>query len=351
MGQSNYREVNPWRRRWTWIVELAKRGFDPRYLWYRTKFTWFARLDVVGRFPPHLDIELSDACNLRCVMCIQGIEDGVKGAGSMDTTLAKRLIDQGAGQGLRSIKLNWRGEPALHRDLVEIIRHAKARGILDVQMNTNGIPFTEERIREVILAGLDRAIISMDGATKETYERIRVRASFEKLRENVLAFRRIRDELGRTRPFIRIQMVRMKDNAHEVQRFLEMWTPLVDDVRISDVSNRGQGDVSVGDQVAVARARCPQPWQRMIVSRDGRVLPCCSDWHLEWVIGDATQESLADIWRGERMTRLRQLLRERRLDEFAPCAQCFVKESYVWEPVTPATLLQIQKGERKVYRY
>ena len=147
MGQSNYFERNRWQRRWNVLKELWKRGFDPRFIWYRIKFRLQPKLDLVGRFPPHLDIELSDACNLRCIMCIQGIEDGVKGAGNMDTAFAKRMIDQGAERGLRSIKLNWRGEPALHRDMVDVIRYAKSKGILDVQMNTNGLPFTPERIR------------------------------------------------------------------------------------------------------------------------------------------------------------------------------------------------------------
>jgi radical SAM protein with 4Fe4S-binding SPASM domain len=351
MGQSNYREMNTWQRRWNAVVEFGKRGFDLRYLSYRLKFRLAPKFDIVTRFPTHLDIELSDACNLRCVMCIQGIEDGVKGAGNMDTEFAKKMIDQGAQHGLRSIKVNWRGESALHRDLVEVIRHAKTRGILDVQMNTNGIPYTAERIRDIILSGLDRVIISIDGATKETYERIRVRASYEKLRENVILFWRIRNELDRVKPFIRIQMVRMRDNAHEVQEFIEMWKPYVDDIRISDVSNRGQGDVSVGEQVPVARARCPQPWQRMIVSRDGRVLPCCSDWYMQWVIGDAKKQDLMEIWHGKKMTKLRQLLRERKLDEFPPCNKCFVKESYIWERVTPRTLVQIERGEKKVYSY
>lgn len=351
MGQSNYHEVNQWMRRWSAVKEFWRRGLDPRYLWYRIKFRWSPRLDIVTEFPTHLDIELSDACNLRCIMCTQGIEDGVKGAGPMDTAFAKKMIDQGADHGLRSIKVNWRGESSLHRDLVEVIRYAKSRGILDVQMNTNGIPFTAERIRDVIEAGLDRVIFSMDGATKETYERIRVRASFEKLRENVMHFWRIRGQMGRVRPFIRIQMVRMKENAHEVQQFIEMWKPYVDDIRISDVSNRGQGDVNVGDQIAVARAVCPQPWQRMIVARDGRVLPCCSDWHMEWVIGDAKAQPLQEIWTGERMTKLRDLLRTGNADEFSPCDHCFVKEAYIWEKATPEAVELIKRGEKKVYAY
>lgn len=349
MGQSNYRQVNTWQRRWNAVSEFARRGFDPRYLWYRLRFNTVARLNWVGAMPPHLDIELSDACNLRCIMCVQGIGDGVPGAGHMETSLALRLIDQGAEHGLRSIKLNWRGESGLHRDLPIVIAHAKKRGVLDVQLNTNGIPYSPERIRQVIEAGLDRIIISMDGATKETYERIRVRGRYETLVENVRTFHRLREELGRSRPFIRIQMVRMRDNAHEVEQFIEMWKPWVDDIRISDVSNRGQGNLSVGDQVAVGRAQCPQPWQRMIVARDGTVLPCCSDWHMKWKIGDATQESLTEIWRGRKMTALRTLHVRGQLDDIEPCKSCYVKESYVWERATPENIEELRK--KQVYQY
>lgn len=349
MGQSNYFQLNRWQRRWNVVREFALRGFDPRFVWYRFKFNNVAKFNWVGDFPPHLDIELADACNLRCVMCVQGIGEGVPNAGYMDTEFAKKLIDQGAKHGLRSIKLNWRGESGLHKDLPEIIAYAKKAGVLDVQMNTNAIPFSPERIRKVIEAGLDRVIISIDGATKETYEKIRVRAKWETLVRNVQAFSTIRKELGRSTPFIRVQMVRMQDNAHEVAEFMEMWKPWVDDIRISDVSNRGQGQMSVGDQVPVARAQCPQPWQRMIVARDGKVAPCCSDWGQEFVIGDATKDSLTDIWKGRKMTGLRTIHERGQLDNIEPCKSCFVKESYVWERVTPENLEELSK--RKTYQY
>jgi radical SAM protein with 4Fe4S-binding SPASM domain len=127
-------------------------------------------------------------------------------------------------------------------------------------------------------------------------------------------------------------MVRMKDNQHEVDQFIEMWKPFVDDIRVEDVSNRGQGEgMAVGDWVAVGRKRCPQPWQRMVVARDGKVLPCCADWHREFIIGDATKQLLSEIWRGKNMERMRQVQRDVRLDEMSPCNSCYVKESFVWE--------------------
>lgn len=346
MGLINfYRELGWLRRKQAMVRELWARRFDWRFIRYRAKFNFSHRLDRPGRFPAHLDIEATDACNLRCIMCVQGIGEGVKDTALIDTGFAKRLIDEGADNGLSSIKFNWRGEPALHNGLAELVRYAKSKGILEVQFNTNGIPYTQEKIRDLILSGLDRVIFSMDGATKATYEKIRVGSSYDKLVENVKLFHAVRKELGRTRPFIRIQMVRMKDNQTEVDQFVSMWKPFVDDIRVEDVSDRGQGgQLSVGDWVTTGRKPCPQPWQRMVVARDGKVLPCCADWHREFIIGDATKESLADIWRGKRMEAMRQVQRDVRLDVVSPCSHCYVKESFVWErrsSATPAATVEL----------
>jgi radical SAM protein with 4Fe4S-binding SPASM domain len=71
----------------------------------------------------------------------------------------------------------------------------------------------------------------------------------------------------------------------------------------------------------------------MVVTSDGTVVPCCLDWNKQWVIGDATREPLAAIWRGARMEAMRQVQRDGRLDAVAPCRGCAETASYVWERV------------------
>jgi radical SAM protein with 4Fe4S-binding SPASM domain len=157
---------------------------------------------------------------------------------------------------------------------------------------------------------------------------------YDRLVANVRAFHKVRAERGGVKPFIRVQMVRMRDNRDQVERFIEQWKPWVDDIRIADVTDRGQGGhLAVGDQRPIARRRCPQPWQRMVVSSDGKVVPCCLDWNKDWVIGDANTEPLAAIWRGARMSEMRQIQRDNRLDEVTPCRGCAEMASYVWERV------------------
>lgn len=330
---AKYREINRLQRHYYRVRELFKRHADLWFVLYRLRWNWAPRLDYVGRLPVHLDIEPTEACNLRCVMCPTGI-NGAADKRMIDMDLTKRVIDQAAENGTYSIKFTFRGEPALHRGLVEMVRYAKQRGISEVQFNTNGIPFTEAKIRDLIDAGLDRIIFSIDGADKETVEHIRLGLDYDRLVQNVHAFHRLRAERGQVKPFIRVQMVRTRTNWDQVDRFIEQWKPWVDDIRINDVTDRGQGpELSVNDQRPIGRRKCPQPWQRMVVSSDGQVVPCCLDWNKEWVIGDATREPLTAIWRGERMEAMRQVQRDGRLDEVKPCRGCAEAASYVWERV------------------
>ena len=72
--------------------------------------------------------------------------------------------------------------------------------------------------------------------------------------------------------------------------------------------DRGQGDsLSVGDQVTTSRRRCPQPFQRLVVGRDGRVSPCCADWDQQYVLGNISTNSLLELWNSDKMNYIRDI--------------------------------------------
>ena len=325
-----YKEINALERKLNYVKEFLYRSEKLNFMLYRMKWNYFPILNIVRPFPLHIDIEVTDACNLRCVMCVHG-QEKVLNAGFIDKGFAKKCIKEASGEGVYSIKFNWRGEAALYEGLSELIRYAKECGIREVQINTNGLPFSKDNIEDIIESGLDRIIFSVDANSENTYKKIRVGGDFKRLVENIECFIETRNAFKRVKPFIRVQMVRMKENKNEVKGFIERWKGKADDIRVTDVTDRGQGGgMTVGDQTAVGRRRCPQPWLRMVINREGLVMPCCSDWFSKWVIGDAKKESLKDIWQSEKMFELRRRILRGEMNDFEPCKSCFVKESYLW---------------------
>jgi len=329
---SKYKEINKLARMLNAAKEMIKRR-DLSFLFYRLKWNLAGKYKIHLRFPVHIDVEINSNCNYRCIFCPHGTGEMRNDMPMMSEQTAKRILDELADNKVYSIKLNWRGEPALHPKLAEITAYAKKKGIKEVQINTNGFLFDEKKIRDLILAGIDRVIFSLDATTPEVYSKIRIGGDYNRVVENIKTFDRIRKELKRKKPFLRVQMVRTQLNKHQVDDYQKMWKNIVDDIRITDVTNRGQGDsLMVGDQVSVGRVCCPQPWQRMIISCEGNVLMCCSDWFEKYPLGNIKENSLKEIWNGERLKLVRKKLKRLEYD-FQPCKSCWVKESYKWKRI------------------
>ena len=329
---ANYKEINKFRRKLNFIKEIFKRQ-DLSFLIYRLKWKLAANFKYVLKFPVHVDIEINSSCNYRCIFCPHGTGAMRNDMPLMSIETAKRILNELAENKVYSIKLNWRGEPVIHPGLAEITAYAKKVGIKEVQINTNGSLFNEEKVRNLISAGLDRVIFSIDATTPEIYSKIRIGGDFNKVVNNIKTFDRIRKELKRDKPFIRVQMVRTGLNKHQVSDYREMWQDIVDDIRISDVTNRGQGDsLQVGDQISIGRVCCPQPWQRMIISCTGKVMMCCSDWFEDYPLGDISKNSLKEIWSGPKLRIVRKKLKRGAFD-FKPCKDCWLKESYKWKKI------------------
>lgn len=314
------------------LVNLRNRGLACRYWLYRLKWNYYARFRIVPSAPLHVDIETTDACNLRCVMCIHGME-GVQNTGHIDPALAYKAINECAKLGVYSIKFNFRGEPLLHPNIVEFVRYAKEKGILEVQFNTNGLPANEKKLEALIGAGLDRIIFSVDGATKSTYEKIRVGGEFEKLIKNIETFIKIKRDRHLAKPFIRVQMVKYLGAEKEVDKFINFWTTRgVDNISVIDKQDRDNkdGHPLKDGRRPIGRCFCEQPWQRININRDGKVLMCCGDWDRKVIIGDFHKQSIKEIWHSNKLRELRKKINKLELDDIPACRTCFRPTTYRW---------------------
>ncbi len=357
--------------------------------------------------PLCVDIETAAVCDLACPFCFrQWIATPDK---LMREDLYRCIIDQCSAMGVPSIKLNWRGEPLLQPRLPQFIDYAKRAGVLETIINTNAVTLDEHKSHALIEAGLDLMIYSFDGGSKATYERMRVgrfkENHFEAVYANIRRFARIRQEMGASFPRTKIQMILTEETFGEQESFFNLFGDCVDDVSVKAYTERG-GKLSDLPQdvgaalkgflqenaipestaywrdmegnlfLAAGRLPCEQPYQRMMVTHDGRVSMCCYDWGMEYPIGYVDEEafaegdrqyeailekarsgakgfellanvkmprryidppkqvqSLDEIWNGNIVNDLRRMHLEDRLEEVPVCTRCPFKETYRWVKV------------------
>lgn len=279
-----------------------------------------------GYKPLCIDIEVAAICDLACPFCFReyiATPDKI-----ISEKLCLQLIDQAAELKIPSIKFNWRGEPLLNPKLPDYIKYAKKKGILETIINTNATNLNEDNSRKLIDSGLDMMIYSFDGGSKETYEKMRPgrfkKNEFEKVHKNIINFSKIKKDAKSKFPYTKIQMILTKDTIKEKDNFFKLFSDYVDDVSLSQYTERG-GDVKdlteeesikyheklkkhnlpVGTnymrdiygnvKVSNGRLPCAQPFQRLMITYEGRVAMCCYDWGASHPVGFVDEKSYNNV--------------------------------------------------------
>lgn len=316
----------------------SHKSFPPAYFEYRKKWINRPLQNNPGDFPLHVDFESTNRCNLRCTMC-QIDFDNMK-SGDMDMSLYKRIIRECSANHLPSIKLNYRGEPTINRNIVKMVKLAKEAGIMEVQFNTNGVALNERLSNGLIEAGLDRIKFSIDGATPGVYEKIRG-VKYSRVVNNVKDIVRIRDKKGKIRPIVHVQMVYMQDNKDEVVKYVQLWQDIVNRIGFSRYrsTERTLEDKRRVESTPTATVPCCQLWQRLSLTFDGQILMCCGDHKALNPLGHISESSLKEIWHSDLLEKYRKLHLEDSSGEIAACSICEVNRTdpetakKIWEEI------------------
>ena len=321
------------------VLKRSKGNFK-RYLSYRLH-QLFQKLN---KYPNDIVIETASACNLDCTIC-RSVKAGLGRKNRfMSLVLFKKIIDDIAPI-CNTIGVSYCGEPLLNKDIFKMVRYASDKGMC-VSMLTNGVLLNAEARKGVLDSGLDFMAISMDGASKHTYESIRIGGSFEILVENIRLFVKERNNRRLSYPSIDLQMVVTQKNIHEVDAFEKLARELgveraylkslhidrsredVDYVKnlekdyfVNSTSlpsryiTNEQGNLELKD-----KGLCPQKVQTPVITTDGDVLPCCFDIFGEHVLGNVVNQRFLDIWNSGKYVNFRRNLAMHR--KLSMCANC-----------------------------
>jgi len=166
-------------------------------------------------------IEPTNRCNLQCVTCIRNTWN--EPLGEMKPEIFHRILE-----GMRLLEetpdvvFGGMGEPLFHPDIVEMVREVKKLGS-SVELITNGMLLSKTMSRQLIDAGLDKLWVSLDGATPESYQDVRLGAALPEVLANLAEFRHARwtkhypvalDQ--HLQPHLGIVFVAMKRNIHDL---------------------------------------------------------------------------------------------------------------------------------------
>ncbi len=118
-------------------------------------------------------------------------------------------------------------------------------------------------------------------------------------------------------------MVEMNENAAEVEKFVNMWKPIANSIAVNKV--KYLAGTQPKQKITEAFA-CPQVWQRLNVCWDGEVRMCCGDWQGKFVLGNAKETSIRELWHGVKYNAVRSAHGNGEYDKFAVCAGCEVNK-------------------------
>ncbi|MCL2029808.1 MAG: radical SAM protein [Deltaproteobacteria bacterium] len=316
--------------------ELDWRPFrGPDYQEYRRQWDERALKGEAGDFPLHLDVDPTNRCNLGCPVCPRthylragrGEWNPLGVLGDMDFALYERLIGEGAARGLRSVKLNFLGEPLLAPRLTDMVRRAAGAGLW-VMLNTNAVLLTEAKAEALLAAGLTDIFFSFDSPYRAEYERARPGADYNGVLANIRAFMAARERLGLRAVQTRAAMILPQGAAPEdLARIQADYIRLFRGLGVAEI---GFGLPSVvgldyGRTFGLATGFvCPDLFRRLFVFWDGPAGPCCGDWERRLLVGRAGRESLGEIWNGRAYGKLRAAHLAGRYGDIPACRSCSV---------------------------
>jgi MoaA/NifB/PqqE/SkfB family radical SAM enzyme len=296
--------------------------------------------------PVCLYLETTNRCNLLCTTCPRTYEQ-LEPPADMSWELFTTIVDQVPAV-VRAV-LHGVGEPMLVKNLPRMVRYLKDRGVY-VLFNTNGTVLNERNGRALIAAGLDELRVSLDAASAASFRAIRGKNYFDRIVKNVRAFRELQERDGLVLPRVSAWLTGLKQTIEDLPAFVR----LAADIGVKEVYLQRlvffdehaiglarpdqalferltrEENATLEEAETLARSLgivfnasgaaepglslkkvvgdspwslCRRPWTLMYFTANGRALPCCiapfsQRGYEHYTLGDATQQTLQEIWNG-----------------------------------------------------
>ena len=274
-------------------------------------------------YPNTVLLELVNRCDLECTMCYQGFRNDANKS-VLDENILDKIFADFKKNKLNSLMFSA-SEPSLYKKINTVFQRAKDADIMDIFLFSNGTLLNEKNSRMILESSLTRLFISIDAASEETYNKVRIPVSkrlldknrLEKLENNIKNFIHLRDNVyKKTLPLVRTSFVALDKNKHEINDFINKWKNVVDSVEIqkkviphSAFKEAEMNDIR-SEKVIMKDYDCKEPWGQMTIWSDGTVSPCCATFGRNIPIGNVANQTISELWKSKNMQSIRESFRD-----------------------------------------
>ena len=266
------------------------------------------------------NIELTNKCPMKCVMCPR-TKNMTRAQGFIDFELYKRAINELVSQNREYInnRLLWLhhfGESLLHPRFGDCIAYAASKGVRSA-LSINPLMLQYDFIDVLLRSNPYLLCMSLDGHDDDSFHKIRgVKKAYGMSHDRLIDFldRKVK---SRSRIQVMVSMIDFNMNEESIKAQESYWKNVagVDQFLCKDFSTWDgvAGDINAlasssgrnADTVDKSAVACTLPWEVMTVIWNGDVVPCCYDYDAKIVLGNMGEQSLSDIWNGEKLQSIR----------------------------------------------
>lgn len=312
---------------------------------------------ILQSYPRRLVLELTNACNLNCVMCGRNAADFKPTVFDMENFYSlEPLMDV-----VEEVTLMGWGEPTIHPRFIEMLeiinRHSARKYFCSNGMNL-------KKIKNAIFDyNVDVFAISLDGATEETNSRIRRGSNINEITKDLKDIVRMKKERGLKYPWINFVFCAMNSNIHELPELVRLAAEIgIEEVKVvyltvfeetllnetlwgheDKVKAFFEEAITVGEELGIIlklphyigedeaddklHKDCFVTWRDFFVGSDGYVRPCMST-PVQFFEYDRDKD-FVEMWNALEYQKYRENVNDQTAMDF-PCKRCYQSSHCNW---------------------
>ena len=266
---------------------------------------------LISGMPVTISFELTNHCNLKCPECCSGSGQMKRERGFMDIGLFEKAISEMQPY-LYINNLSFQGEPMMHPDFFSFIHLSEN---IKTVVSTNGHFLTENNSERLVMSGVSKLIVSLDGMDQKAYSEYRRNGDLGKV---IAGIRRVAEAHNKhhSKMKLELQFLVSRHNEHQIAEAERFAKEIKADLRLKSmqvINSQNAGRWMPSDKKYVRYkntdgmysiknsmpARCLRLWLNPVITWDGKVIPCCFDKDAEFVMGDLNRDSFRSIWNGK----------------------------------------------------